>query len=451
MLTITSLLLLIFGVLFLLRRHISIPHEGSKGFQQTSVADFRRPENEYILDDNWNFNAPPTIREYNFTITNIVGDPDGVYRTLIAINKQLPGPLIECNEGDVLKILVDNHSVNATALHFHGIYQNGTNWMDGASGVTQCPIAPGRKFEYVFNVTGQSGTYYYHGHQGVQTSDGLFGPLIVHSRKEREVQNVKYASDRVVMLQDHYHVASDALLFQSMRPGYEGAPSPDGALINGRNTRDCSLLSDRLCDNSSASHATFSVERAAAHRLRFINAGALAYFHVSLDEHNMTMVEADGIDLVPVSESRLMIAPAQRYSVIVQANETKSSSFWLCARMMTHCYGDNPANATEEASEIKAIVRYMSPASSSAQLDTLITQLPTSTPGPQNLIENCLDMPNLTPLHQTPFPTTADTTYYLESNIAIGDWRLERGYLQLVLLPPQSILTNSPPRPDLLI
>lgn len=32
---------------------------------------------------------------------------------------------------------------NGTSLHFHGIRQNGTNYMDGTASVTQCPIAPG--------------------------------------------------------------------------------------------------------------------------------------------------------------------------------------------------------------------------------------------------------------------------------------------------------------------
>jgi FtsP/CotA-like multicopper oxidase with cupredoxin domain len=83
--------------------------------------------------------------------------------------------MIECNEGDTLVIDVDNQSVNSTSIHFHGIFQNGTNWMDGTNGVTQCPIAPKGKFQYRFTVAGQSGTYFYHGHQSAQIADGLFG------------------------------------------------------------------------------------------------------------------------------------------------------------------------------------------------------------------------------------------------------------------------------------
>lgn len=37
--------------------------------------------------------------------------------------------------------------------------------MDGAAGVTQCPIAPGHSFEYSF-AADVPGTYWYHSHFG---------------------------------------------------------------------------------------------------------------------------------------------------------------------------------------------------------------------------------------------------------------------------------------------
>lgn len=49
--------------------------------------------------------------------------------------------------------------------HWHGLFQRGTNFMDGVAGVTQCPIAPGHSFEYTFNAD-QPGTFWYHSHFG---------------------------------------------------------------------------------------------------------------------------------------------------------------------------------------------------------------------------------------------------------------------------------------------
>jgi hypothetical protein len=141
-------------------------HQCPVSSTKTSVAavkptSFRRPQSDYILDPHWNFKAKPKTRNYHFTIKDEEVNPDGVYRQMILINGQFPGPLIECNDGDRLVIEIENQSINATAFHWHGIFQNGSNWMDGTVGVTQCPIAPGRNFTYDFTIRGQHGTYWY--------------------------------------------------------------------------------------------------------------------------------------------------------------------------------------------------------------------------------------------------------------------------------------------------
>lgn len=131
--------------------------------EEAEAPSFRRPESDYILDRSWDFNAPPTVREYNWVVQNIEANPDGVFRTMITINGQFPGELIRCNEGDTIVVNVENKAVNATAIHWHGLFQNGSNHMDGTPGATQCPIAPGRSFRYEFTVKGQSGTCRYSG------------------------------------------------------------------------------------------------------------------------------------------------------------------------------------------------------------------------------------------------------------------------------------------------
>ena len=34
------------------------------------------------------------------------------------------------------------------SIHWHGLYQRGTPWMDGPEMISQCPILPGQTFEY---------------------------------------------------------------------------------------------------------------------------------------------------------------------------------------------------------------------------------------------------------------------------------------------------------------
>lgn len=47
--------------------------------------------------------------------------------------------------------------LRAFLQHWHGIFQEGTNWADGPAFVTQCPIASGDSFLYDFRVPDQAG------------------------------------------------------------------------------------------------------------------------------------------------------------------------------------------------------------------------------------------------------------------------------------------------------
>lgn len=94
--------------------------------------------NDYVMNPEWNFDAPPQRREFSWTIRDHLHNPDGVYRPMILANAQFPGPLIEANEGDTIMVHINNQATNATAIHWHGIYQKGTPYMDGTVGVTQC-------------------------------------------------------------------------------------------------------------------------------------------------------------------------------------------------------------------------------------------------------------------------------------------------------------------------
>ncbi|KAG0647879.1 Diphenol oxidase 1 [Hyphodiscus hymeniophilus] len=425
--SIIALLLVFSGLVVFTRTFIVDNKAESEALNISGSRDFRRPASDYILDPSWDFKAANIVREYNWNIVDIVGNPDGVYRPMLTINGQFPGPMIECNEGDTIVIEVDNQSVNATSLHFHGIFQNGTNWMDGTTGITQCPIAPGRKFRYEFTVTGQSGTYYYHGHQAVQASDGLYGPLVIHSRDEKNLQQIPYVTDRVVMLQDYYHDISSGLLISALEPGSEASPIPNGALINGMNKRDCSKLSHRLCNNATATSASFDLAANASHRLRFINVGAFAWFQVTVDEHEFALTEADGTDIVPAYETSLMISPAQRYSMIINTNQSTGELFWLRARMVTHCWKE-PNLPGAGADEVKAIIHYTSKSHNKDKKEFLAQ--PASSNWKQHMEVQCKDMntTSYVPASHEPAPVIADHSYYLRSNLEIGDWRLERGF-----------------------
>lgn len=123
----------------------------------------------------------PIRRDYFFNITRDIGSPDGVDKPMLLVNGQSPGPIIEANTGDILRVVVHNGMAandSSTTIHWHGIDQRDTSWMDGVHGVTQCGIPPGESFTYEFTVAEQRGTFWYHSHTTGQYTDGLFGPLV---------------------------------------------------------------------------------------------------------------------------------------------------------------------------------------------------------------------------------------------------------------------------------
>ncbi|TWU77152.1 hypothetical protein ED733_008425 [Metarhizium rileyi] len=380
-----------------------------------------RDTSEYVLSPSWDRHGTPATREYHWTISDAELNPDGVYRPMILINNQFPGPLIECNEGDAIMINIENKAVNATSIHFHGLFQNGTNWMDGTVGVTQCPIAPNSNFTYLFDVRGQSGTYWYHAHHTAQASDGLLGPVVIHSKDELALQELGYAADRVIMVQDHYHNTTAELLMDYLQPDKENdEPVPDSALINGHGVRDCDDLKGWHCDSSNTSNPIFDLTAGQRHRLRFINVGAFAEFQIQIDQHPFYITEVDGTDVHPEPFHRLNILPAQRYSIIIDTNVTTSEAYWLRARMVTHCFATRNPHLQPE---IRGIIRYISPSSTplitnpqskdwSAAIETICRDLNTSA---------------LRPVHHIS-PPPADDFVVLRANFMIGAWRLARGF-----------------------
>jgi iron transport multicopper oxidase len=101
---------------------------------------------------------------------------------VIGINGHWPIPVIECDVGDTLSVTVHNNLPDqSTSLHFHGMWQKGSQTYDGAGQVTQCPIQPGNSFTYTFTAN-PAGTHWYHSHVGGQYPDGLRGKMIVHDK-----------------------------------------------------------------------------------------------------------------------------------------------------------------------------------------------------------------------------------------------------------------------------
>jgi len=96
-------------------------------------------------------------------------------------NGSSPGPTIQVQQGDRVRIEVENRLPESTTMHWHGLEV--PIEQDGVPYISQKPIAPGETYAYEFTVH-QEGTFFYHAHSAMQEMIGLIGMFIAHPRAD---------------------------------------------------------------------------------------------------------------------------------------------------------------------------------------------------------------------------------------------------------------------------
>ncbi|KAI1372861.1 multicopper oxidase-domain-containing protein [Hypoxylon crocopeplum] len=330
--------------------------------------------------------APRTgvIRRYNFTIQRVVRAPDGATKSMLLVNGQFPGPLIEANWGDTIEVMVHN-AINdpkeGTSIHWHGLPQSETPWYDGVPSVQQCPIAPGETFVYTFQAE-VYGTSWWHSHYSAQYIDGLLGPVVIYGPRFAE-----YDVDLgPIQLIDYTHTE----YFSYLLSVYHIPPNflpVDNNLINGRMPFNCSLISTDIPRTSDGiSHSKFTFKTGKIHLLRLINAGGNGNQKLSIDNHKLTIIANDF-----------------RSDVLVKASDQATNTVWMRAELDVPCL-----NVTAYQPNAAAAVFY-------AEADTNI--LP-NTSGTGWISNNCAN----DPLNQTvplfrKTPTTPDITRNIDITV----------------------------------
>ncbi len=116
---------------------------------------------------------------------------------LWGFNGSAPGPTIQANEGDRVRIVFDNHLPEPTGIHWHGLEL--PIEMDGVPGIGQQPVMPGGRFIYEFTLQ-QNGTFFYHPHMAMQEMVGMLGGFIIHPR---HAYTPHVARDYLIALQEY--------------------------------------------------------------------------------------------------------------------------------------------------------------------------------------------------------------------------------------------------------
>ena len=325
---------------------------------------------------------PASCRDATVTCTDAFTVDGKSFRSIITVNSRFPGPtLIVPNNAIVVVDVSNTLDSESISIHWHGMHQMNTPWMDGVEHITQCGISPASSFRYIFRAS-PAGTHWYHSHSGAQRTDGLFGALIV--REDSAILNQVKGTNYYGPFQDlpHLHTltlidwqANNSLeLFTQIHGGIRffnrntpplppttdnpdpRAPrtcSPDGVevgpvsfwsgLINGRGKhRDVSSDMTRL--------STFNVQRNQRYRFRLIGAQGLFAFRFSIDEHKLTLIATDGHFIKRREVDFIIIHSGERYDFILETMtelELDKTDFKIRAETL-EVMGSNPRECEDD-------------------------------------------------------------------------------------------------------
>ena len=289
------------------------------------------------------------------------------FRPIITVNNRFPAPtLIVPNNAIVLVDVYNRLSSEATSIHWHGMHQMNTPWMDGVEHITQCGIAPSSSFRYIFRAI-PPGTHWYHSHSGAQRTDGLFGALIV--RDTFSPQGITDEPEKYTLTLIDWQKENSLDLFAQIHAGIryfeqDGVPptptstadtkdprvprtcSPDGTevgpvsywsgLING-------LGRHRNVSYSKTLLSTFVVQSNSSYRFRLIGAQSLFAYRFSIDEHQLKLIATDGHFVNETPLDFIIIHSGERYDFVLETiKETASKTDFIIRAETLEADGSDP-------------------------------------------------------------------------------------------------------------
>ncbi|WP_116235379.1 copper resistance system multicopper oxidase [Parasphingopyxis lamellibrachiae] len=258
----------------------------------------------------------------------------------VTMNGTLPAPLIRLREGQDARIAVTNTLDEDSSVHWHGLllpFQ-----MDGVPGISFPGIRPGETFTYEFPVI-QAGTYWYHSHSGLQEAMGHFGPIVIDPARPDPVHHDR---EHVIVFSDwsfmHPHRIMQRLkqspdYFNRQQQTLAGLLAGEGQTLQQRLTwAGMRMMPSDIADVTGATYTylinghgpqenwTGLFRPGERVRLRMINASAMSIMNVRIPGLPMTVVNADGENVRPVTVDELQISVAETYDVIVTPAEDRA-------------------------------------------------------------------------------------------------------------------------------
>lgn len=255
------------------------------------------------------FKSAVPVREFRLVAQETTWELlPGVALKAWTYNGQVPGPEIRVNEGERVRVVLENKLPAPTTIHWHGLIIPAS--MDGVPGVSMEAVKPGESFAYEF-VAANPGTFWYHPHVDSlnQISRGMYGAFIVEPRKRDLKIDREYT-----LIMSEWVVPSKSESAEAMRGvgGMGGMEAANYYTINGK---------------SAPAIPPMKVKQGERVLIRFINAGNEVH-PMHLHGHAFQVVATDGYPLPStVQKDTLPINAGERFDVIVAADNPGTWAF----------------------------------------------------------------------------------------------------------------------------
>ncbi len=295
-----------------------------------------------------------TVR-YDLYVKDTMVNFTGKSRRAIAINGSIPGPALVFTEGDTAEIYLHNMLNEETSFHWHGVIL--PNQADGVPFLTTAPVYPGKTHLYKFRVV-QNGTYWYHSHSSLQEQAGMYGALLFKTGEEVQMSEAttthtsmsmsnklfnkeytvvlsEWSDDNPMQIQRRLRTANDWFAIKKGSVQSYAEAIKEGhfktKLTNEWKRMKAMDVSDvyyeRFLLNGKKETPAPEFQAGDRIKLKVVNAGASSYFWLGFAGGKITVVGNDGNDMVPVDVTRLIIAPAETFDVIVTIPQNMSYEF----------------------------------------------------------------------------------------------------------------------------
>ena len=281
--------------------------------------------------------------EYGLTVDRVKIDTGDFVKEGIGYNGASPGPVMRFKEGENVKINVTNNLDEMTSIHWHGLILPFDQ--DGVPGISFPGIKPGETFTYEFPIQ-QAGTYWFHSHSGFQEPDGAYGAIVIEPEGR---EPFRYDREYVVQLTDKHPHSGDRIMrnLKMMSDYYNREQQTVGEFFSDVSKNGLmNTVSDRMAwggmrmmkadvedihgftglinGKGPSQNWTGIFEPGERIRLRFINSSAMTYFDIRIPGLDMTVVQADGNNVQPVSVDEFRIGVAETYDVIVRPKDEQA-------------------------------------------------------------------------------------------------------------------------------